>query len=102
MTKKTIRNENYSEKQGTLFMAFELGLKDWKLGFTIGLGQRARRRSIPAGDLERLEREIGAAKNRFKLAETSEMVSCYEAGRDGFWLVDREHGGDLESRRDKD
>jgi transposase len=86
MTKKTIRNEDYIEKQGTLFMAFELGLKDWKLGFTVGMGQKARRRTIAGGDLEKLQREIGAAKTRFKLPMTAEVVSCYEAGRDGFWL----------------
>lgn len=86
MTKKAIRSEHYSEKQGTLFMAFELGLKDWKLGFTIGLGQKARRRTIPGGDLVKLESEIKAAKKRFNLAETAEVVTCYEAGRDGFWL----------------
>ena len=27
-----------------------------------------------------------AAKKRFQLPETAEVVSCYEAGRDGFWL----------------
>jgi transposase len=90
MTKKAIRNKDYNEdhreKQGTLFMAFDLGAKDWKLGFTIGLGQKARRRTIPAGDLETLQREIDAAKKRFNVAETAEVVSCYEAGRDGFWL----------------
>lgn len=86
MTKKAIRSEHYSEKQGPLFLAFELGKKEWKLGFTIGLGQKARRRAIPGGDLVKLEREIKAAKKRFKLAETTEVVSCYEAGRDGFWL----------------
>lgn len=86
MTKKAIRSEHYNEKQGSLFLAFELGKKDWKLGFTIGLGQKARRCTIAGGDLVKLEGEIKAAKKRFKLAETSGVVSCYEAGRDGFWL----------------
>jgi transposase len=86
MTKKAIRSENYSENQGPLFMAFELGLKDWKLGFTIGPAQKARRRTIPGGDLQSLQKEIKIAKKRFHLSETSKVVSCYEAGRDGFWL----------------
>ena len=30
----------------TLYLAFELGNKQWKLGFTIGLGQRPRERRI--------------------------------------------------------
>ena len=86
MTKKAIRIKDYSEKQGTLFMAFELSLKDWKLGFTIGLGQKPRRRKITAGDVQGLQKEIGLAKKRFKLPKTAEVVSCYEAGREGFWL----------------
>jgi transposase len=86
MTKKTTRNQQYSEIRPTLFMAFELGMSEWKLGFTIGLGQKARRRTITAGNLEKVQREIVAAKKRFELPETAEVVSCYEAGRDGFWL----------------
>ncbi len=86
MTKKTTRREQYSDLRGTLYLAFELGLKEWKLGFSIGLGQKARRRTIPGGDLEKLVREIAAAKKRFELSETAPVVSCYEAGRDGFWL----------------
>jgi len=69
-----------------LYLAFELGNVHWKLGFTIGLGQAPRQRTIRAGDLERLQEEITAAKQRFKLAEPVRVVSCYEAGRDGFWL----------------
>src|SRR2546426_165621 len=86
MTKKAIRGKNYSVKEGPLFMAFELGLKEWKLGFTIRRGQKARRRTIPGGDLQGLQREFDIAKNRFRLPEKAEVVSCYEAGRDGFWL----------------
>src|SRR5437762_8266828 len=86
MTKKTTRREQYSDLRGTLYLAFELGLKEWKLGFSIGLGQKARRRTIPGGDLEKLVREIAAAKKRFELSETAPVVSCYEAGRDGFRL----------------
>ena len=86
MTKKAIRSENYSEKEGPLFMAFELDSQHWKLGFTIGMGQKPRRRTIAAGDVQSLQREIGLAKKRFKLGKKAEVVSCYEAGRDGFWL----------------
>ena len=86
MTKKATRSEQYSDLRGTLYLAFELGMKEWKLGFSIGLGQKARRRSIPGGDLDKLVREIAAAKKRFQLPERAPVVSCYEAGRDGFWI----------------
>ena len=70
----------------TLYLAFELGNNKWKLGFTVGLGQRPRQRNINAGDLAALDREIQRAKKRFGLPQTAPLMSCYEAGRDGFWL----------------
>ena len=70
----------------TLYLAFELGNTDWILGFTIGLGQAPRQRTIKAGDLIGLEREIERAKKRFGLPQEVRVLSCYEAGRDGFWL----------------
>jgi transposase len=72
--------------QPTLFLAFELGQNTWKLGFTIGVAQPPRERTIPAGDVARLQQEITRAKQRFGLPEDARVVSCYEAGRDGFWL----------------
>jgi len=69
-----------------LHLAFELGLAKWKLGFTTGLGQRARERTMVARDLAGVTREIARAKARFGLPEEAAVVSCYEAGRDGFWL----------------
>jgi len=33
-----------------------------------------------------LEEEIALAKKRFQLPETAPVRSCYEAGRDGFWI----------------
>jgi transposase len=67
-------------------LAFELSNSNWKLGFTIGHAQRPRERNIRARDLKALEREIGQAKKRFGLPQDAPVLSCYEAGRDGFWL----------------
>jgi len=69
-----------------LYVAFELSNKQWKLGSTIGLGQAPRLRTTTAGDLSQVRDEIDRAKRRFGLAEKAGVVSCYEAGRDGFWL----------------
>src|SRR5574341_363235 len=69
-----------------LYLALELSQTGWTLAFTVGLGQEPRRRTIPARDVIALEREIGLARKRFGLPETAHVVSCYEAGRDGFWL----------------
>jgi transposase len=69
-----------------LFLAFELGVTTWKLGFTTGVAQRPRERTMPAGDIHGLAEEIIRAKRRFGLPDDARVVSCYEAGRDGFWL----------------
>ena len=70
----------------TLLLAFELGERRWKLGFTTGLGQRPRIRSVPAGAVDQVLEEIARAKRRLKVSEETAVMSCYEAGRDGFWL----------------
>jgi transposase len=85
-TSATSRIEQATLSQSTLYLAFELGQNTWKLGFTIGVAQQPRERMIPAGDVERVQQEITRAKQRFGLPEEACVVSCDEAGRDGFWL----------------
>src|SRR5438046_5730573 len=70
-----------------LYLAFELGWTEWKLAFQAERGQPPRLRGIRARDLVALRKEIAKAKQRFGLAEETPVVSCYEAGRDGFWLT---------------
>src|SRR5881628_1901149 len=86
MTTATTRLQEYTSVTPVLHLAFELGQAKWQLGFTPGLGQRPRRRTIRARDLAALTQEIGRAKERFGLPPETPVVSCYEAGRDGFWL----------------
>ena len=69
-----------------LYLALELSRRSWKLAFSTGLGQKPRLRSIPAGDLDALLREIASARRRFHLDDSRPLLSCYEAGRDGFWI----------------
>jgi transposase len=84
MSETTRRTEYTTERD--LYLAFEMGKEKWKLGFSIGLAQNPRRRTIDAGDLQALQSEIQMAKRRFRLPETAGVRSCYEAGRDSFWL----------------
>ena len=70
----------------TLLLALELGERTWKLGCTTGIGQRPRVRQIPAGAVDRLLAEVTRAKARLGVPAAAPVVSCYEAGRDGFWL----------------
>jgi transposase len=69
-----------------LFLALELGSKHWKLAFAVAGGGRPRTRSIRAGDLHMLWQEIATAHTRFAVQPGAPVRSCYEAGRDGFWL----------------
>jgi transposase len=69
-----------------LYLAFELSENKWKLGFTVGYAQNPRLRDIAARNIKSLQKEIQLAKKRFRLPETTVVISCYEAGRDGFWL----------------
>lgn len=76
------RHDNGNEQ--ALYMAFELSLNTWKLAF--GIGGNPRIVQIAARDLKGLSDEIAKAKKRFGLPEEAGVVSCYEAGRDGFWI----------------
>jgi transposase len=80
------RNPKSTTNGNPLYLAFELGETHWKLAFTIGMGQKPRLRSMPARHLVRLQEEIAKAKKRFGLPPNAPVRSCYEAGRDGFWL----------------
>src|SRR5260370_28794005 len=70
----------------TLDLGFGLGNREWQLGCTTGFGQPPRERTIAARDLTALATEISGARQRFGLAAGARVRSCYEAGRDGFWL----------------
>jgi transposase len=86
MTTPSTYNGQENPTEATLFVAFELSEKNWKLGFTTGAGQKPRERGMTARHQERMLDEIAQAQRRFGLPETPPVVSCYEAGREGFWL----------------
>jgi len=69
-----------------LYLALELSNRSWKLAFSTGHGQKPRFRNVPARDLDALSREIALARTRFGFPDTVPIISCYEAGRDGFWI----------------
>lgn len=82
----TTRSTECSAPGASLMLAFELGSTKWVLGFTTAPAQRPRLRTITAGDLPGLTKEILLAKTRFGLPFDAPVRSCFEAGRDGFWL----------------
>src|SRR3989338_2415191 len=82
-TTAATRPAEYTVSTPVLHLAFELGQARWKLGFTTGLGQRPRERTIAARDLPVLAQEIERAKERFGLAADARGGSCYEGGGGG-------------------
>jgi transposase len=75
-----------SVNEPTLYVAFELGKKDWKLAMTSGLGIDPRLWTVRSGNWAAVERAITEGRARFGLGAGAAVVSCYEAGRDGFWI----------------
>jgi transposase len=66
-----------------LFVALELGEKDWKLALGGRLDHKPLLRTIGARDRDRLLEEIERVRRRL---DAEQVTVCYEAGRDGFWL----------------
>jgi transposase len=75
-----------SPRNANLLLAFELGKKTWKLGFAIGFSHKPHVLEMDGGDTAALLRAIEEARERFGLSADAPVTSCYEAGRDGFWL----------------
>jgi transposase len=71
---------------GTLYIALELGWDKWLLACGTQAAEKPRYRTVPGRDLARLQEEIAKAKQRFGLPADAPVCTCYEAGRDGFWL----------------
>lgn len=72
-----------SQKE-VLLMSMELGNTEWKL--RLSNRQREREVTLPARHIEKLKHALRVAKEKMGLGAGCRMVSCYEAGRDGFWL----------------
>lgn len=82
---ETVLQDQHTSITNALYMSFELGDKQWKL--TFGNGTRSPSRcAVAAGDVAALQQRIARARERFGLPAQSPVFSCYEAGRDGWWL----------------
>jgi transposase len=80
-----IRSE-LSVVEPVVYVAFELGKKSWTLAVTSGMAVTPLVRTVRAGDFAAVERVIGEARQRLPVPATARVMSCYEAGRDGFWI----------------
>ena len=75
-----------SVSEPTLYVAFELAKKEWKLALTSGFGVEPWLRTVTSGDWRAVERVLREGRVRGGLPASARVVSCYEAGRDGFWI----------------
>jgi transposase len=75
-----------SVSESVLYVAFELAKRQWKLAITSGFGVTAIVRTVGSGDWGAIEHALTAARRRFQITGAASVVSCYEAGRDGFWI----------------
>jgi len=82
---QTVLQRANAATQGELYVSFELGDKKWKV--TAGDGRLAPSQyGVDAGDKEAVLDCLRKAKERCKLGPQAKVHSCYEAGRDGWWL----------------
>jgi transposase len=72
----------------TLFVALELSKAKWLVGLHSPTGDKISRHTIAGGDAPALLRLIEVARRRAEasLGGEVQVVTCYEAGYDGFWL----------------
>lgn len=82
MNQTTLQTKPTTEP--ALHLAIELSEKSW--GLLFGDGSRTRACAVPVGDLNSLMEHARKARAKFGLSPQSPMVTCYEAGRDGFWV----------------
>jgi len=81
---KALQESSVSQSIG-VYIAFELGAKKWVVLFGDRSG-RVSRHKLTAGDMERFLGLLERVRGRFKVDRAARVASCYEAGRDGFWL----------------
>ena len=82
----TTHPQTGSVSDPTLFVAFELGTKSWTVAMTSGFNVPAWVRTLAPGEWGALASLLRRARGRFGLPATAAVQSCYEAGRDGFWV----------------
>lgn len=70
--------------RNVLYMVEELSQATWVILFDNGTSQRMV--SVRGGDWTGLLKALELAKKKMKMAPDAAVISCHEAGRDGFWI----------------
>ena len=84
-TTRTVLRDKDKAVGGDLYMSFELGDKRWQM--SIADSRRCvSRYTVAAGDTAAVADCIVKAAARLHTGAKAQVHSCYEAGRDGWWL----------------
>lgn len=86
MTTGTTRTGKGRTRELVLHVAFELDDFHWTLTMGTGMRREPRQRQIRPRDRSAVLGEIQETMRRFGLEADVRIVTCYEAGREGFWL----------------
>jgi hypothetical protein len=65
-----------SVNEPTLYVACELGKKEWQLAMTSGFGMAPWLRTVASGDLRAVERVLRDGRRRGGLPDGARVVSC--------------------------
>lgn len=82
---RTALEEDTTAAARTLYLALELSQKTWKLALSVG-DRKVRTMAVPGGAVRAVLKKVEETKARHGLAAEVKVLSCYEAGRDGFWI----------------
>ena len=81
-------NQLTASATSTCYMAIELSNTSWLIGMMTPLSDKISLRKIDSGAVQQLIEIIDRAIEKVSRAtgRVPQIVSCYEAGYDGFWL----------------
>jgi transposase len=82
---RTALDDRTTKSSSTLYLAMELSKSAWKLAFSTD-GQKVRTVAVHGGSVPSVAKQVAAMKAKLGLPATARVLSCYEAGRDGFWI----------------
>lgn len=71
-------------ESAVLLVAMEMSLKIWRLAMGPSGSDQARQVEVRAGHYAELSEAAAKAKEKFGMDQSSRVVLCYEAGREGF------------------
>jgi len=82
---RTVLEKVTTKPSETLYLALELSGKNWKVAMSDG-GVRIRWATVAVGAVAEVLQAAKKAKEKLGLGAKARVLSCYEAGRDGFWI----------------